>query len=108
LLRLAIQKLCVHLGESGKHLQDDIASLVCKGLDVRVQRALDIVRVIGNASIHPGRMDLRDDRDTAVELLRLVNLIAEIMISQPKHIKAMYDCLPESKRKAIEERDGKK
>lgn len=108
LLRLAIQKLCMELGESGKKIDDDIASLVRKGLDLRVQRALDIVRVIGNESVHPGQMDLRDDRDTAVELLRLVNLIAEIMISQPKHIEAMYGRLPESKRKAIEKRDGKK
>jgi hypothetical protein len=105
LLRLAIQKLCTQLGEPGKNINDDIASLVRKGLDVRVQRALDIVRVIGNETVHPGVIDLRDDRDTALELFRLVNLIADVMISQPKHIEAMYADLPESKRKAIEERD---
>jgi len=38
----------------------------------------------------------------------LVNLIAETMISQPKHIDAMYERLPESKRQAIEKRDAKK
>lgn len=107
MLRLAIQKLCVELDEPGKHIDTDIANLVKKGLDPRVQKALDIVRVVGNESVHPGQMDLRDDRDIAVELLRLVNLIAEIMISQPKHIDAMYQGLPESKRKAIEKRDTK-
>ena len=107
LLRLAIQKLCIHLGESGEHLNNDIARLVKKGLDPRVQRALDIVRVIGNESVHPGQIDLRDDHDTATELFRLVNLIAEIMITQPKHIEAMYERLPEGKRAAIEKRDGK-
>jgi hypothetical protein len=108
LLRLCIQKLVKHLGESGKNIDDDIKSLVKKGLDVRIQQALDIVRVIGNESVHPGAIDLRDDPDTAQELFRLVNLIAESMISQPRHIKAMYERLPEAKRKAIEQRDAKK
>jgi hypothetical protein len=41
-------------------------------------------------------------------LFNLVNLIAEKMISEPNHVKAMYDGLPEEARKAIETRDGKK
>lgn len=105
LLRLCIQKLCKYLGEPGTNLNDDIASLVRNGLDVRVQQALDIVRVIGNESVHPGTLDLKDDAGTATELFRLVNLIAESMISQPKRINAMYERLPEPKRKAIEARD---
>jgi hypothetical protein len=108
LLRLCVQKLCVHLGEDpGDKLDDAIANLVKKGLDVRVQRALDIVRVIGNESVHPGQIDLNDDPGTATELFRLVNLIAEIMITQPKHIEDMYGKLPEAKRLAIERRDKK-
>ena len=71
LLRLCIQKLCQHLGESGKNIDDDIASLVSKGLNPRVQQSLDIVRVIGNEAVHPGVMDLKDDRDTAMHLLEL-------------------------------------
>jgi hypothetical protein len=105
LLRLAIQKLCDRLGEKGKKLDDALASLVQKGLDKRVQRALDIVRVIGNESVHPGQLDLRDDHDTATKLFGLVNLIVEKMISETKHVDEMYGGLPESKRKAIEERD---
>ena len=40
LLRLAIEKLCKELGENGRDLNADIASLVRKGLDPRVQKAL--------------------------------------------------------------------
>lgn len=108
LLRLCIQKICRELGESGENINDDIAALVRKGLDIRVQKALDVVRVVGNNAVHPGQVDLRDDRETAERLFELVNLIVEIMISQPKHIGAMFDNLPEGARKAIEKRDGEK
>jgi hypothetical protein len=107
LLRLAIQTLCLALGERGRSVDDDIAHLVEKGLSPLVQQALDSVRVIGNEAVHPGTMDLKDDVDTAAKLFDLVNIIAEQMISNPKHVKAIYDKLPEKKRKAIEERDGK-
>jgi hypothetical protein len=107
LLRLAIQKLCAALDEKGKNIDDDIASLVKKGLSPLVQKALDAVRVIGNEAVHPGSLDLKDDRDTATRLFNLVNLIAEQMISNPKHVEEMYRKLPEGKRKAIEKRDGK-
>ena len=106
LLRLAIQKLCVHLGGKGKNLNEDIGSLVEKGLDQRVRQSLDVVRVIGNNAVHPGELDLRDDRPTAENLFGLVNLIADIMITQPKHVSEMYDSLPEKAREAVQKRDG--
>ena len=107
LLRLAIQKLCAALGEKGKNIDDDIASLVKKGLSPLVQKALDAVRLIGNEAVHPGKLDLKDDRDTATELFGLVNIIAEQMISIPKHVEEVYGKIPEEKRKAIERRDSK-
>jgi Domain of unknown function (DUF4145) len=105
LLRLCVQKLCKHLGESGKDLDADIGSLVKKGLNPLVQRSLDIVRVIGNEAVHPGVIDLNDDRDTAMRLFEQVNAIADQMISHPKAVSDLYNKLPESKRKAIEKRD---
>ena len=107
LLRLCIQKLCAHLGEKGKNIDEDIGSLVKKGLNPLVQQSLDVVRVIGNEAVHPGVIDLKDDRDIAMTLFQLVNTIADQMISHPKTVQAMYDRLPETKRKAIEKRDGK-
>lgn len=107
LLRLCIQKLCVFLGEKGKNIDDDIASLVSKGLNPLVQKSLDIVRVIGNEAVHPGLIDLNDDRDTANKLFGLINSIADQMITHPKNVQELYGKLPEGKRKAIESRNGK-
>jgi hypothetical protein len=107
LLRLSVQKLCAFLGEKGKNIDEDIASLVAKGLDPLVQKSLDIVRVIGNEAVHPGVIDLKDDRDTALRLLVLVNIIAEQMISHPKTIREMYDQLPDGKKQAIEARNDR-
>lgn len=107
LLRLAIQKLCAVLGEKGRNIDSDIASLVKKGLDPRIQQALDVVRVVGNNAVHPGQVDLRDDVGTAEKLFDLVNIIADAMISQPKRIAEMFDGLPQGARDAIAKRDGK-
>jgi hypothetical protein len=107
LLRLCVQKLCKTLGEKGENIDADIASLVKKGLNPVVQQSLDIVRVIGNESVHPGAIDLNDDRETALRLFDLVNAITEQMISHPKKVQEMYSKLPESKRQGIEKRDKK-
>jgi hypothetical protein len=108
LLRLAIQKLMVVLGEKGKKIDDDIASLVKKGLPVKIQQALDIVRVVGNNAVHPGMIDLNDDPGTAQALFGLVNLIVERMISEPMRIDELYGKLPPGSREAIERRDTPK
>jgi hypothetical protein len=105
LLRLCIQKLCKHLDEKGKDINADIANLVRKGLPPGVQQALDSVRVIGNEAVHPGQMDLRDDRQTAETLFGLVNLVVQRMISDPKEVQRVYGTLPQSKRDEIAKRD---
>lgn len=106
LLRLCVQKLCKFLGEKGKNINDDIGSLVKKGLDVRIQKALDVVRVIGNEAVHPGQIDLNDNTETANKLFQLVNMISEAMISQPKAVNELYQSLPEEKRNDIVKRDA--
>lgn len=108
LLRLSIQKLCKQLGESGKNINDDIASLVKKGLPAQIQKALDIVRVVGNESVHPGQIDLNDNQEIANKLFDLINIIAQVMITQPKEISALYEnIIPDDKKEAIEKRDNK-
>ena len=106
LLRLAIQKLCVHLGGKGHNINDDIATLVRNGLPISVQKALDVVRVIGNNAVHPGQI-ATDDPEVVGHLFILLNVIVEYMISMPSKIGELYDSLPEGAKKAIEKRDGK-
>lgn len=105
LLRLAVQKLCKHLGESGENINQDIASLVNKGLPPKIQKSLDIVRVIGNDAVHPGTLNLKDDLVTASKLFVLVNLIVDVMITQPKDIDELFESLPEEKKNGIKNRD---
>jgi Domain of unknown function (DUF4145) len=108
LLRLSVQKLCKHLGELGDNINNDIGNLVKKGLPARIQQALDVVRVVGNNAVHPGQMDLKDDREVAAVLFQLVNLIAQTMISEPKAVQEMYDKLPQTALDHIATRDRTK
>jgi hypothetical protein len=107
LLRLAIQKLCKHLGETGENINNDIASLVKKGLPAKLQQALDSVRVVGNNAVHPGQIDLKDDVETAHKLFVFVNVICDNQITQPKTIDEFYNnVIPENLREAIQKRDN--
>jgi hypothetical protein len=97
-----------HLGEKGTDLNADIAALVKKGLPATIQKALDLVRVIGNEAVHPGSMDLRDDTATAIALFGLVNMIIQNQITHPKEIDSLYGSLPTAKVDGIKKRDAEK
>ncbi|HHE33259.1 MAG TPA: DUF4145 domain-containing protein [Chlorobaculum parvum] len=104
-LRLAVQKLCVELGESGKNINDDIKSLVKKGLSVEIQQALDIIRVVGNNAVHPGELQPDDVADAAFSLFELTTQIVEERVAKPKKLKALFDRLSQGARDAISKRD---
>lgn len=108
LMRLCIQKLCKHLGQPGENINADIKALVADGLDVRIQKALDAVRVIGNNAVHPGALDISDDRATAESLFRLLNIIVEKMISESRHVDEVYSKLPPGALEQIAKRDKEK
>ena len=110
LLRLVVQKLCKHLGEKGKNINDDVKSLVKNGLPSHIQKALDIVRVIGNEAVHPGEINIDDTPETSKKLFSLVNEIVEDQISKPKkqaEIENLYQTLPKNKLEGIQSRDKK-
>ncbi|QXE17642.1 DUF4145 domain-containing protein [Clostridium sp. 001] len=87
-------------------MNEDIGSLVKKGLDSKVQKALDTVRVIGNNAVHPGTIDLNDNKDIAYSLFGLLNFIVQQMITQPKEIENLFKTLPDNAKLAINKRDS--
>ena len=105
LLRLAVQKLCNHLEPNGKNLNESIRLLVQDGLPQKVQKALDVVRVVGNNAVHPGQIDVADNPRVALELFQLVNIIADVMLTQPKKIDKLFDALPQKDKAQIHRRD---
>jgi len=107
LLRLALQKLCMQLGEKGKNINDDIKNMVSKGLSLLVQKSLDSLRITGNNAVHPGEINLQEEPDKVLKLFRILNFIAEKMISEPKELDDFYKKLPESAKKAVNRRDKK-
>lgn len=93
LLRLAVEHLVRHIlkGDSADHLYTDIGKLVERGLLPKVQQSLDAVRVIGNNMVHPGKITFDDDREVALALFPLVNIIVEQMIAHPKQVSDLYE-----------------
>lgn len=106
LLRLAIDRLCNELGETDRDINKNIGALVEKGLPRFVQQALDVVRVVGNKAVHPGQIEFDvDDKGTATMLMHLINVIVTWMITEQNKIDSLYQGLPESVKKSIENRD---
>ena len=107
LLRLALQMLCDQLVAGNKNINDKIGELVKMGLSPQLQKAFDIVRVVGNNAVHPGEINIDDNPEIATKLFELINLIVEKMITEPKEIAAFYDnTVPQNQKNAITKRDA--
>jgi hypothetical protein len=106
LLRLAIQKLTIELGEDGRNLNKAIGNLVQKGLPERIQKSLDIVRVIGNNAVHAGQIVIEDNPKVAMSLFKITNLIVDNVVTKSKEVEELYNNLPEEAREQITERDN--
>lgn len=104
LLRLGVQVLCKELGEKGKNINEDVKSLVSKGLPSIVQQSLDVLRVTGNEAVHPGQIDT-DDTEVVGKLFELLNIVVEYMIAMPKRVSGIFSGLPAAAKDAINKRD---
>ena len=108
ILRLALQKMLIQIGKDGKNINNDIKELVSEGLSPKIQKSLDLLRVVGNNAVHPGQISIDDNSDIAIKLFRVLNIIADEMITRPKEVEKLYDdIIPEETKVHIEKRDKK-
>ena len=108
LLRLVVQELCDHLnGKKVNNINDYIGKLVKRGLDPRVQEALDLCRVTGNHAVHLGSIAFDDRSEVANQLFEIVNFIAEKMITEPNRVEKQFSkILPQTEKDKIAKRDS--
>jgi hypothetical protein len=99
LLRRALRRLINYLDESGENIEDAINNLNKKGLDIKIQKALNSVRVTGDEAIAPGLIDDRDDEETTLILFNIINIIVDALISQPRMVDDLLERLPDSKKR---------
>ena len=108
LLRLALQKLLKQIGGSGQNINKDIKDLVADNLSSQMQKALDLLRVVGNNAVHPGQIDLDDNVEIARKLFDILNYIAYELITKPKELERLYaDLIPADTQEHIKQRNGK-
>ena len=98
LLRLCVEKICNEKVPGREDLNKKIRKMVEQGLDSRIEKSMDSIRVIGGQAVHPLEMDLKDDTHVATTLFRIVNYISEWAYTREKVINSIYDGLPDSKR----------
>ncbi len=110
ILRLALQKLCNRLAnqEEKKKIDGAIKKLVQNGLPSTLQMAMDTVRIVGDEAVHPGEIIIDDNKDLAVAMFELINIIVEKMIIEPKQIENLYKKMPSNKLEGIANRDSVK
>jgi hypothetical protein len=77
LIHLCVHKLMPLLAESGKIVDEEIASLARKGLRVEIQEEMDLLRRIGDNAVHPGEIDLKGDKATETKLFESLKQIVE-------------------------------
>jgi hypothetical protein len=107
LLRLCLQKLCKHLKEPGLNINQDIRSLAKKGtIPTQTIEIADTIRLVGNAAVHPGIMLDEDIDYVAEKMFKLINVLIEKSIAEPKLMKELYEKTPEDLRKAAEKSDN--
>lgn len=109
LLRLGLQKLCVHLGGEGKNINADLAKLAeDEVVSKKLIKSADIIRIVGNNAVHPGTISDDDFEDVSFKLFALINMIVQQGITEPKEVDNMFGSLPEGPRQAAENRDKPK
>jgi hypothetical protein len=82
-----------HLGLAANNKNTDIKTPISNGLDERVQKSLDTIRVVGNKAVHPAEIDFNEDTSIAENIFELLNYIANELITKPKKADLLFDKL---------------
>jgi hypothetical protein len=107
LLRLAIELIAIELGATQNTLDQKIGHLVGMGLPPMIKEAMDAVRATGGNAVHPGHIDLDDNRDIAASMFPLVNIVVDRLLTEPKQVQAIYDkVLTTGQKQHVEKRDA--
>lgn len=110
LLRLALEKLLIHVGAKIGSIDVMIQDLISKEVisaSGSVRKALDSLRLIGNAGVHPTGINLDEDPKAALALFKVINFVVEKLITEEKEMEEIYALVPEDKRKSLDSRRSK-
>lgn len=109
LIRQCLEKLLLELGgKSENNINQNIGLLAAEGkITARVKKAADLCRLSGNELAHPSAINNEESRERVSRLFKLINYIVEDAITVPRELEADFNELPETLRKAIENRDEK-
>jgi hypothetical protein len=77
LTRVCIQNMMSLLEETGKNLDENISSLVRKGLEVEIQQAMDVLQVIRRNPGQESDVDLRDETAIATRMRESLKEVLE-------------------------------
>lgn len=104
LVRLTLEGLLNHLYPDAGNLNEMIGAAAKAGLPDDVVRAMDVLRFNGNASVH--ELHREDTTETVAALFKILHVVVERLVTQPRQIAELHAALPEGVRKQIEKRDG--
>ena len=77
LIRVCIQKMIPLLKNTGKNLDENISSLVGKGLEVEIGQAMDVLQVIRKNPVQENHIDLRAETVMATRMFESLKEILE-------------------------------
>jgi hypothetical protein len=77
LTRVCIQNMMPLLEQTGKNLDENISSLVRKGLEVEIQQAMDVLQVVRKSPLQTTEFDLKEENETAKKFFNSLERILE-------------------------------
>ena len=82
LLRLLLRALLQQAGRTGRHLSNDVATIVDEGGQVNLLRALDAIGLADSESRRPGEVNLANGHSDAQNLFMFVNLFTDQVLER--------------------------